>query len=378
MLSIIIKKGACMQKSRFSVHSKTSLRSELTSYGGQGSSYLPFALPQTSSQQVEKNIPTKMMHSIDTDMQRIIERLHALCSRSNPIMISGEKGCGKTTIARMIAHSMGDQNIPFEVFFPKDVETSAQEKTLFGSSWGAPSHNEVQGHWQKAYGGVCIIDDVSALTLSLQNKITKFLKDKDARKKGAMQHQEPRLIIMAPSNIEELVEKNKVKLDLYRLFFSSHLRIPPLRKRPRDIPPLIETFLSQWQQESKKITLSGEAMALLVNYEWPQNISELKTVLEKACKQGENVYIQKQDIPLVKEAPEPQNSDDWIQSLPVGQALRLVETHFILETIKANRGNRTYAARSLGISLRTLRNKINEFTVEGYEVMSPQSGRRSA
>ena len=119
-------------------------------------------------------------------------------------------------------------------------------------------------------------------------------------------------------------------------------------------------------------------MELLVHHNYPENIVELQRILNEASANGLRSRIEKDHVPLKQEFPKPHTCDDWIKNLPVGQALRTVETHFILETIKSHQGNRTYAARTLGISLRTLRNKINEFTVEGYEVMSPQSGRRSA
>ena len=117
-------------------------------------------------------------------------------------------------------------------------------------------------------------------------------------------------------------------------------------------------------------------MATLTDHNWPGNVRELENIIQRAVIMADGAHIEKQHLPLSQEETK-QTAAEWVQTLPIGETLRVVETQFILETLKSHKGNRTHAARTLGISLRTLRNKINEFTAEGYEVMAPQSGRAS-
>ena len=115
---------------------------------------------------------------------------------------------------------------------------------------------------------------------------------------------------------------------------------------------------------------------LFYKYDWPGNVRELQNVIQRACLLASDEVIEVDDIPISKDTPI--DHAKWVDALPIGKTMRIVETQFILATLKHHNGNRTHAARTLGISLRTLRNKINEFTAEGYEVTAPLSGRSLA
>ncbi len=154
-----------------------------------------------------------------------------------------------------------------------------------------------------------------------------------------------------------------------------HLELAPLRDRPKDIVLLSQKILANQGTHFQRpeLSFSDAALDKLKNYDWPGNIRELESIIQKAVILTEQNVIPPEAISINGE--EPMRSLEWVQSLPLGQTLHLVETHFILQTLNFHKGNRTHAAKTLGISLRTLRNKINEFTAAGFEVPLPIVGR---
>ena len=370
-----------MTRSRFSVVSHHPLKQECA-LGGVNT-YLNFVQKQRGlNQPIIGN--KELFLTADRKMKKIQEDLLQLMHKSSPVLISGEKGTGKSLLIKAL-YDKNFEDVPAE-YRPPCVEfdasahpTSKQEQILLGSPVTRAGATAEESCLQKAQGGFLVIKNFTVLSLNLQNKLLKIIQHKDPKKYLGQDGSVPRLIFVTQAQVVALVEKNKIKSELYELLAQGHIHVPPLRQRPKDVPFLSELFLAEISgKEGQKITLSGGAMETLAHYEWPENITELKKVLTQACERRTSSRLEKEILSIKQESREVKASGDWIKNLPVGEALRTVETHFILETIKAHQGNRTYAARTLGISLRTLRNKINEFTVEGYEVMSPQSGRRSA
>ena len=371
-----------MTRSRFSVVSHHPLKQECP-LGGVNT-YLNFIQKQRGfSQPILGN--KELFYTADRKMKKIQDQLLQLVGKNTPVLISGEKGTGKSLLIKALfdkqfGHLPQDQQPPCISFDAAENRNTKQDHTLLGETYspsaGASASESVL---QQAQGGYLVIKNFTHLSLNLQNKLLKIIQLKDHKKYLGEHGIAPRMIFITQAQVIHLVEKNKIKSELYQNLAAHHIHVPPLRQRPQDIPFLSELFLAEISKHNnQKIYLSGEAMETLSHYEWPENITELKQVLTTACAQRSSNRLEKTNLSIKQETREVKPSGDWIQTLPVGEALRTVETHFILETIKAHQGNRTYAARTLGISLRTLRNKINEFTVEGYEVMSPQSGRRSS
>lgn len=371
-----------MTRSRFSVVSNHPLNQECP-LGGVNS-YLNFIQKQRgASQPILGN--KELFFTADRKMKKIQDQLMQFMSKNTPLLISGEKGTGKSLLIEALYNKQFDHSThrpPCITFDAAENRNTKQEHILLGE---AAAHTSAAGAsaseslLQQAQGGYLVIKNFTQLSLNLQNKLLKIIQLKDHKKYLGTQGVVPRFIFVTQAQVINLVEKNKIKSELYQHLTNNHIHVPPLRQRPQDIAFLSELFLAEMSQaHGAKISLSGGAMATLSHYEWPENITELKQVLMTACERRSSNRLDQDSLSIKQETREVKPSGDWIKSLPVGEALRTVETHFILETIKAHQGNRTYAARTLGISLRTLRNKINEFTVEGYEVMSPQSGRRSS
>jgi transcriptional regulator with PAS, ATPase and Fis domain len=185
-----------------------------------------------------------------------------------------------------------------------------------------------------------------------------------------------RIIATSNRDVVAAVKKSEFREDLYYRLNVIKLVIPPLRERPKDVVALAQYFLDKYREEYKRpgLVLSDDAILKLKKYSWPGNVRELQNVIQRAILMSQGTIIMPNDVP-VNTKINVRESLDWVEALPLGRPMREVETHFIIETLKYHNGNRTHAAKTLGISLRTLRNKINEFTASGYEVPAPTIGK---
>ena len=186
-----------------------------------------------------------------------------------------------------------------------------------------------------------------------------------------------RIIATTNRDIQAAVASGQFRQDLYYRLHVIQLEVPPLRERSKDIELLAWHFLRQYCDQFGKsgMELSVDARSKLRAHSWPGNVRELQNVMQRAVLLTAGHEVTASDLPI--EQDHSVLDGGWVTHLPIGRPLRDLETQFILETLKHHQGNRTHAAKTLGISLRTLRNKINEFTSEGLEVMGPTTGRAS-
>jgi len=315
----------------------------------------------------------------DEKMRRIQDIVWQIADTNVPMLITGESGTGKDVIAQSIHRAAIQKDRPFIHINCAGTTPAMLEGELFGYEKGAfPGANQTSaGKFELAAGGTIILDNITEMDLTLQSKVLKSLQDKEFTRMGAS-HAMPltaRIIATTNRDILSLVSKGHFRQDLYYRLYVIHIEVPPLRERPKDIQVLANQFVEKYAREnSKTVKLSDDALRVLLDHNWPGNVRELQNVLQRAVAMSQTEFLTSKDLPLHQQV-QVSHQAEWISALPIGQALALVETHFILETLKAHQGNRTHAAKTLGISLRTLRNKINEFTSEGYEVTEPQTGR---
>jgi DNA-binding NtrC family response regulator len=317
----------------------------------------------------------------DEKMKRIQDIVWQIADTNVPVLISGESGSGKEVIARSIHDAGQIKDRPMVVVNCASMPAALLESELFGHEKDAfPGATTTQtGKLEQANGGTIILDEITELEPTLQAKILRVLQDKEIERVGGKTKVpvNTRIIASTSKDILGLVQKGQFRQDLYYRLYVIHIEVPSLRDRPKDIPLLAEGFLSKYASDNgKQLSFTSESMAILTDHNWPGNVRELENVIQRAAIMADGNLVERQHLPLTQEEPK-QTSAEWVQALPIGETLRTVETQFILETLKSHNGNRTHAARTLGISLRTLRNKINEFTAEGFEVMAPQSGRAS-
>ena len=315
----------------------------------------------------------------DEKMLRIKEIVDQIADANVPVLITGESGTGKEIVARMIHRRSAREGGPFTAINCAALPSNLLESELFGYEKGAFTGAETKhiGKFEQASGGTLLLDEVTETDHGLQAKLLRALQEKEIERIGGTGPISVNTRIIATSNrdIAKTVSEGKFRQDLFYRLYVIHLEIPPLRQRPKDIEVLTRHFLKVFskQYRNQEITISADAMSQLVKYNWPGNVRELQNILQRAVLMAQSNMLTSDDFNLTSR--EPTNELSWVQHLPLGQKMRTVETHFIIETLREHNGNRTHSAKTLGISLRTLRNKINEFLNEGYEVPQPTMGK---
>lgn len=343
------------------------------------STYLDF-IQHRKGRRPDRDKP--LFDSADEKMARIQDIIWQIADTNVPVLITGESGSGKEVIARAIHQAAGTEGRPFVAVNCAAMPAALLESELFGHEKGSftGAHQKHIGKFEQAQNGTLLLDEITEIDIALQAKLLRVLQEKEVERVGGTQPISVNTRVIATTNrdIISAVSQGRFRQDLYYRLYVLHLEIPPLRERPKDIELLANKFLDDCRKNFNRPSLvfSPEAMEKMRNHQWPGNVRELQNVVQRAVILSAQDVIKESSIPVDGEEA-PMISMDWINSLPIGQTLKTVETHFILETLKNHHGNRTHAAKTLGISLRTLRNKINEFTAEGYDVTAPVNGRSS-
>lgn len=317
----------------------------------------------------------------DEKMLRLNEVIEQIKNTSVPVLVTGESGTGKEVLAKMIHQNSDRANQAFVAVNCAALPTALLESELFGYEKGAFT-GALQRHigkFEQASSGTLLLDEITEMDPSLQAKLLRALQEREIERIGGSGPIPVKTRIIATTNRDILaaVAKGEFRQDLFYRLHVIQLEVPPLRQRPKDIIALAESFLETYSKLFGKpgIYFSNEAMIKLGKHSWPGNVRELQNVVQRAVLLSCGLELKSADLPIEEDhglCPQ-----TWVSHLPIGKTLRDVETYFILETLKHHNGNRTHAAKALGISLRTLRNKINEFTAEGIDVIGPLSGKAS-
>ncbi len=354
-------------------------QSSLSSGHTQISTYLDF-IQNRKERRAARPEGHTLFPTADEKMMRIQDIIWQIAASQAPILITGESGVGKEVVARAIYEaSPHPKTSPFVAVNCAAMPATLLESELFGFEKGAftgADHRHI-GKFEQANQGTILLDEITEIELSLQSKLLRVLQEKEIDRIGgsAPIPIQARIIATTNQDLTKAVAQGKFRQDLYYRLYVLHIEIPPLRERPRDIEFLAKNFLQEYAIQNGRPSLhfTVEAIERLKAHKWPGNVRELQNVVQRAAILSSsdqltlsNLLFEGEDVPL---------SQDWIASLPIGKSLRSIETQFILETLKHHQGNRTHAAKTLGISLRTLRNKINEFMAEGIDVISPVTGR---
>jgi transcriptional regulator with PAS, ATPase and Fis domain len=315
----------------------------------------------------------------DSKMKQICEVITQVANANVSVLIMGESGTGKEVIARMIHEASNRKDKPFVAINCAAVPPSLLESELFGHEKGSFTGAVARhiGKFEQASGGTLLLDEVTEIDPQLQAKLLRALQERQIERIGGSGPIDIDTRIIATSNrdVAATVKSGQFRQDLYYRLHVINIEIPPLRDRKKDVELLANHFLRKFGADFHKpnCRLAPDALDKLLNYSWPGNIRELQNIIQRTILIAGSDLIRAVDIPISLEKRA--QSFDWIRHLPIGSRMRDVETHFIIETLKHHNGNRTHAAKTLGISLRTLRNKINEFTAGGYDVPAPTTGK---
>lgn len=338
--------------------------------------YLNYA--QTKAQ---KSGTGKFFLANDEKMLRIQDVIEQIANTSVAVLVTGESGVGKEIVAKAVHNVSSRRTKPFVAINCAALPPSLLEAELFGYEKGAftGATQRHLGKFEQAQGGTLLLDEVSEMDPSLQAKLLRALQEKEIERLGGSGPVavDVRIIATSNRNLPVAVEQGQFRQDLYYRLHVINIEIPALRDRPRDIELLANHFLALYSDQFNKplMSFAPDAVNKLMQYRWPGNVRELNNVIQRTALLANNAIITAKDIPV--ELGQETSSDNWISALPIGKSLAEVETQFILETLKFHCGNRTHAAKTLDISLRTLRNKINDFTAAGIHVIGPVGGKMS-
>ena len=303
-------------------------------------------------------------------MQQVRETIAKLARSQAPVYISGESGSGKELAARQI-HALGTRN--GAAFVPVNcgaIPENLMESEFFGYRKGAftGADGDREGFFQAADGGTLFLDEVADLPLAMQVKLLRVIQEKKVRKVGSVVEEpvDVRLICATHKNLRECVEKGLFRQDLYYRLNVIELHMPPLRERPEDIQPLVAILLRR-QFGDAAPRLSGEARDLLQRYSFPGNVRELENILERAVALASSERIEPCDLRLdpaceAVELGEPSAIGRGSETLDA--YLNRLERLAIEEALQQCDGNRTAAARVLGVTFRSLRYRLERLGIE--------------
>jgi DNA-binding NtrC family response regulator len=311
------------------------------------------------------DLPSLSMPIITKDrkMQEIIE----LCKRVAPskatLLIQGESGTGKELIARFVhRHSQRNQG-PYIAVNCASLPESLLESELFGHEKGAftGAIGKKLGKFELAHRGTILLDEISEMNTFLQAKILRVLQENEVDRIGG-QHPIPvdiRVIATTNRNLAECIAKGEFREDLFYRLNVISVKLPPLRQRAEDIGLLADYFLKEFSEGYGKSlhSISESALSMLKREEWRGNIRELKNAIQRAVLMSPQSILTPQDFGSEeKDVPEEKREED-----PSTLSLRMMEKKLIFHALEKTNGNRTHAAKILGISIRTLRNKLSEY-----------------
>ena len=316
----------------------------------------------------------------DACFARTIEQAaQAACSTAT-VLIEAESGTGKELLARMIHSRSPRCSGAFIAVNCAALPENLLESELFGFEKGAftGANASKPGKFELANGGTLLLDEIGEMAPILQAKLLRVLQEKEVDRIGGKDPIEIDVRVIATTNrdLPALVRNGDFREDLYYRLNVVRLTIPPLRERRQDIPLLVDFFCKRYGKDRGDggMGISPEALDKLLRHDWPGNVRELENAIQRAATLCTSSTLRPEDLLLsAPGVPTANPSRPAEFGLSAGVTMREMEKQLICRTLEDTRGNRTRAARCLGISLRTLRNKLNEFGLQDRQAKSAHS-----
>ena len=305
-------------------------------------------------------------------MQEVFEVVHQAAPARSTVLILGESGTGKELIARAIHQLSPRARHPMVTVHCAALSPTLLESELFGHEKGAftGAHERRIGRFEQAQGGTLFLDEIGEIDPPTQVKLLRFLSERTFERVGSNKTlvADVRMVTATNRDLEQLVRDGTFREDLFYRLNVLPIWLPPLRDRGGDIALLARNFLGEFAAETgKKISeFTADAIEALMNYRWPGNVRELRTAIERAVVLCRGDTIARRDLPPA------------VRGLSAGFALETkpgpagnlsvqdAEKELIIRALKEADGNRTEAAKKLGISRRTLHRKLHAYSLEGF------------
>lgn len=319
----------------------------------------------------------------DPSMDKVVKLAEQIAPSEASILITGETGSGKEVMARYVHERSNRANKPFIAVNCAAIPENLLESELFGHEKGAFTGAVARrvGKFEEANGGTLLLDEISEMDVRLQAKLLRALQEREIDRVGGSKPVSIDIRIIATSNreMQEEVKKGTFREDLLFRMNVVNLKIPPLSERKNDIPALARFFAKRYAEMNDLPIreLSDEALNNLKNHHWQGNVRELENAIHRAVllAKGDVIGIEAILLPdgstpgAPKAAPqEGAKEGEQTTGAMVGKTVAEVEQDLIIDTLKHCLGNRTHAANILGISIRTLRNKLNLYVQGGVNV----------
>uniref|UniRef100_Q47IB3 Helix-turn-helix, Fis-type n=1 Tax=Dechloromonas aromatica (strain RCB) TaxID=159087 RepID=Q47IB3_DECAR len=310
--------------------------------------------------------PLQSLIGDSPSMQQVRAMIEKLARSQAPIYISGESGSGKELGARLIHSRSARAAGPFVPVNCGAIPENLMESEFFGYRKGAftGADSEREGFFQAANGGTLFLDEVADLPLAMQVKLLRAIQEKRVRKVGSVAEEpvDVRIICATHRNLRDLVDKGGFRQDLYYRLNVIELRMPPLRERLEDIAPLVDAILRRVFGDTTP-KLSSGALKALEFYSFPGNVRELENILERATALCSGDTIEVDDLHLGPEDM-PGGEAPGRGSETLDEYLNRLERQAILEALQKAEGNRTAAARLLGVTFRSMRYRLERLGIE--------------
>jgi two-component system response regulator FlrC len=324
----------------------------------------------------------------DEAMAHVVKLAQQIAPSDASVLITGESGTGKEVLARYVHGRSHRSRAPFISVNCAAIPESLLESELFGHEKGAFTGAVARriGKFEEASRGTLLLDEISEMDTRLQAKLLRAIQERVIDRVGGTRPVPVDIRIIATSNrnLVDAVREGSFREDLLFRLNVVNLKIPPLRERPADVVELAQYFIKKYSQANglSARPLSAEARRMLVLNRWPGNVRELENTIHRAVLLtiGDEIGIEAILTPEGTRLDQAKNpaavahatmAAEAVTRALVGRTVADVERDLILETLKHCLGNRTHAANILGISIRTLRNKLNEYSADGVPIPPP-------
>jgi DNA-binding NtrC family response regulator len=309
------------------------------------------------------------MLGVSLPMLDVFQRIAEAASADIPVLITGETGTGKDLVAAAIHQKSARKIGPYVAVNTGAMPPELVASELFGHEKGAftGATEDKRGRFEEADGGTIFLDEVSTMGERAQVSLLRVLESKTLRRVGANKDIDVDVRVIAASNedLEKIIRENRFRQDLYYRLDVFRIHLPPLRERPGGITVLTNYFVSQFNAFYKKNvrSVSAETFRVLRHYSWPGNVRELKNVIQRAIVMAKSDELTADLIPARILEAAGAAADAGSQAFPIhlGMTLDAVEKEFIRMTLASTAGNKKEAAAILGISRRTLYDKLKKY-----------------
>jgi len=302
-------------------------------------------------------------------MKEIFDVVQQVAPTRATVLVLGESGTGKELIAKAVHQLSPRAKQPFVTVHCAALAPTLLESELFGHEKGAftGAHERRIGRFEQAQGGTLFLDEIGEIDATIQVKLLRFLGERTFERVGSNKTltADVRLVAATNKNLEELVKAGKFREDLFFRLRVVEIELPPLRERTGDLPLLAQSFLREFVKENGKTVndFTTDALQLLMNYGWPGNVRELRTAIEHAVVLCRGEKISARDLPpSVRGGRTPGVQLLQRNDLTVKEA----EKQLIERALKETDGNRTRAAKKIGMSRRTFHRKLHAYHLEGF------------